>query len=177
MNIRLHLQSPGFQLNAVLDAAALPKLIELVQAHRVTDPALLGKGRLQRPDLPDQPRIDGPLSGITLEENPPVLTESSQSIRRRLAGLSTEQILAATQNATFPEKIAALTGLIQAKDESQTVRPRDIKALLVRARQEPPANPGRDFRLAWDQGWLARLQPREFVLTNPGWAKVGSMIT
>lgn len=168
MNIRIHLQSPGFQLNAVLDAAVLPQLIELVQAHRVTDPALLGKGRHQRGK--------GPLSGVAVEPAAPVLTESAKSIRDRLAGLSTEQLLAATQSATFPEKITALAGLLQARDDSQTVRPRDIKALLVRARQEPPANPGRDFKLAWDQGWLARLQQREFVLTNPGWEKVGSMI-
>ena len=180
MNIRLHIQSPGFQLNAVLNSDALPKLIELVQTHRITDPTLLGKGRLNRPetDAPstDQPRKEGPLAGITLEENPPILTESAKSIRERLAGLTTEQILAATQNATFPEKITALTGLIQAKDQTQTVRPRDIKALLVRARQEPPANPGRDFKLAWDQGWLARLQAREFVLTNPGWEKVATFM-
>jgi len=175
MNIRLHIQSPGFHLNAVLNSDALPKLIELVQTHRITDPTLLGKGRLARTET-DQPRKEGPLAGITLEENPPVLTESAKSIRDRLAGLPTEQILAATQNATFPEKITALTGLIQAKDQTQTVRPRDIKALLVRARQEPPANPGRDFKLAWDQGWLARLQPREFVLTNPGWEKVATFM-
>ncbi len=168
MNIRIHLQSPGFQLNAVLDAAVLPQLIELVQAHRVTDPALLGKGRQQCDK--------GPLSSVAIEPDAPVLTESAKSIRDRLAGLSTEQLLAATQAATFPEKITALTGLLQSRDDTQTVRPRDIKALLVRARQEPPANPGRDFKLAWDQGWLARLRQREFVLTNPGWEKVGSMI-
>lgn len=173
MNIRLHIQSPGFHLNAVLDSAALPMLIELVQAHRISDPALLGKAKI---DPATGPRKSGPLADITLEEAAPVLTESAQSIRARLAGLTTEQLLAATTDTTFPEKIVALTGLLQAKDETQTVRPRDIKALLVRARQEPPANPGRDFKLAWDQGWLARLQQREFVLTNPGWEKVGTLI-
>lgn len=180
MNIRLHIQSPGFHLNAVLNSDALPKLIELVQAHRISDPALLGKSQLkhQETNAPSAsaPERKGPLSGITMEEHPPILSESAKSIRERLAGLTTEQLLASTQHATFPEKITALTGYIQAKDQSQTVRPRDIKSMLVRARQEPPANPGRDFKLAWDQGWLARLQPREFVLTNPGWEKVGALI-
>jgi hypothetical protein len=177
MNIRLHLQSPGFHLNAVLAADALPKLIELVQTHRITDPALLGKNKPTSSSVAESPRKSRPLENVTLEESPPLLSESAQSIRTRLAGLSTEQLLAATQDATFPEKIVALTGLLQAKDQAQTVRPRDIKALLVRARQEPPANPGRDFKLAWDQGWLARLQALEFVLTNSGWEKVGSMIS
>jgi hypothetical protein len=124
MNIRLHLQSPGFHLHAVLHSEALPKLIELVQTHRITDPALLGKAKFN-PDRANKPaQKEGPLAGITLEENPPVLTESAQSIRARLAGLATEQMLAATQGATFPEKITALTGLLQARnDDSQTVRP------------------------------------------------------
>lgn len=177
MNIRLHIQSPGFHLNAVLDSTALPKLIEIVQNHRITDPALLGKSKLNPSSQSDRPGKAGPLANIALEEAAPVLSESAQSIRTRLSGFTPEQLLAATTNTTFPEKIVALTALLQSTEEGKTVRPRDIKALLVRARQEPPANPGRDFKLAWDQGWLAQLQQREFVLTNPGWEKVGSMIS
>jgi hypothetical protein len=177
MNIRLHIQSPGFQLNAVLQEAALPALIELVQTHRISDINQLGKGRLQAPESsPKDKNPNGPMAGITLEENPPVLSTAAQTVRQRFASLTTEEILSSTANATFPEKIVALSAILQAKNENQTVRPRDIKDLLVRARQDPPANPGRDFRLAWDQGWLARLQAREFVLTNPGWEKAGSLI-
>ena len=176
MKIRIQIHSPGLQLNAVLRPEALPALIELVQTHRITDTALLGKGGTGEKEIRPEGRPAGALDSISIETTAPVLSAAAEQIRNKLSGLTTEQILASTQGATFPEKIAALTGLLQARGTVETVRPRDIKAFLVRARQEPPANPGRDFRLAWDQGWLARLQEREFVLTNSGWEKVGSLI-
>ena len=176
MKIRIQIHSPGLQLHAILRPEALPALIELVQTHRITDPALLGKVGTDEKEIRPQDRPAGALDSISIETTAPVLSASAEQIRNKLSGLTTEQILASTQGATFPEKIAALTGLLQARGTVESVRPRDIKAFLVRARQEPPANPGRDFRLAWDQGWLARLQEREFVLTNSGWEKVGSLI-
>lgn len=175
MKIRIQIHSPGLQLHAVLRPEALPALIELVQTHRITDPALLGKGKSGEGHAHQVPAA-GSLDTISIAPAAPVLSATAEQIRNKLSGLTNEQILACTQDTTFPEKIAALTGLLQARGTVETVRPRDIKAFLVRARQEPPSNPGRDFRLAWDQGWLARLQDREFVLTNSGWEKVGSFL-
>lgn len=174
MNIRIQIQSPGFHLNSVLESEALPHLIELVQRHRITDPAKLAKmgRRAQNPG----PSTAGAISDSSPTESAPTLRPRSLKVRTRVSKVPVQRVLKATAGLTFPERIVALVGWLQAKDEGQTVRPRDIKQLLVGARQDPPANPGRDFRLAWDQGWLVRLQPREFVLSNEGWVKLAEML-
>ncbi len=176
MNIRIQIQSPGFHLNSVLEPEALPHLIELVQRHRITDPAKLAKmgRRVQNPGPATVTAGATPDSPPT--ESAPTLRPRSLKVRTRVSKVPVQRVLNATAGLTFPERIVALVGWLQAKDEGQTVRPRDIKQLLVGARQDPPANPGRDFRLAWDQGWLVRLQPREFVLSNEGWAKLAEML-
>jgi hypothetical protein len=174
MNVRIQIQSPGLHLNSMLKAEALPELIELVQKHRITDPEKLAKiakraRKLRMAESPDE----APKAAVSPA---PELKPRSIKVRTRVSKVPVQRVLNATAGLTFPERIVALTGWLQGQNEGQTVRPRDIKQLLVNARQDPPANPGRDFRLAWDQGWLVRLQPREFVLSNAGWAKLAEML-
>lgn len=176
MNIRIQIQSPGFHLNSMLNGEALPELIALVQKHRVTDPEKLAK--IARRGRMAKEAKDSQATSSLLVSPAPELKPRSIKIRTRVSKVPVQRVLNATVGLTFPEHIVALTGWLQAKDETENkaVRPRDVKQLLVGARQDPPANPGRDFRFAWDQGWLIRLQPREFVLSNEGWAKLAEML-
>ncbi len=174
MNLRIQIQSPGFHMNSMLNSEALPELIALVQKHRVTDPEKLAKFARRARAAADAKSGTGSEKPSTSPA--PELKPRSLKVRTRVSKVPVQRVLNATAGLTFPERIVALTGWLQAREETQTVRPRDIKQLLVGARQDPPANPGRDFRLAWDQGWLVRLQPREFVLSNDGWGKLAEML-
>jgi hypothetical protein len=175
MNIRIQIQSPGFHLHSVLQPEALPKLIELVQTHRITDPTKLGNRPAARNPTKD-PQKKSKLEAIEATDTPPVLSPATSSLMEKISHLEIASIIAATQNVTFPEKLVALSAFTLAKGANPTVRPRDIKNLLVSARQDPPANPGRDFRSAWDLGWMVRLQAREFVLTESGWQKAAELL-
>ena len=156
----------------MLDAAALPELIALVQKHRVTDPAQLA--RIGRRGARKEGGGPGPAAAEAVSA--PSLKPRSLKVRERVSKVKVQRVLNATAHRTFPERIVALTGWLQARDHDAIVRPRDIKQLLVDARVDPPANPGRDFRLAWDQGWLVRLQQREFVLSDQGWIKLAELL-
>lgn len=168
MLTRIHIQSPGFNLQTVLQSDALPALIEFVQKHRVTDIETLQRHRR-----------NGALarSGKAPATLAPLNPESTAQ-RTRLAELSAEAVFASLTAATFPEKLLVATGWLEAhQTEATPPHRRDIKRLLVRLGNEPPANPGRDFRSAMNEGWLVENGERCLNVTNEGWAKISSLLS
>lgn len=179
MFVRLHLQSPGFNLQTVLQAEALPALVELVQKYRVTDLAALQ--RLPRGDAAGPGQRMNPRRGMDHPAAPSVtvaLNEASTATRTHLTETAAETLFAPLAAATFPEKLLVATGWLEAH-QSATGAPhrREVKRLLVRLGHEPPANPGRDFRTAWNEGWVVEAGVRCLTVTNEGWAKIQSLIT
>jgi len=171
MFLRIHIQSPGFNLQTVLQAEALPELIAFVQKHRVSDPEVLKRGR----DARQTARSAKAGSGlIPANEAPVTLTADAIAVRAYIAAKPAEALLAGLRAATFPEKLLVATGWLQAHGpENAPPNRRDIKRLLVRLGHEPPANPGRDFRTAWTEGWLTQAGELCITVTNEGWAKIG----
>ncbi len=168
MLTRIHIQSPGFNLQTVLQSDALPALIEFVQKHRVTDIETLQRHRR-----------NGALarSGKAPVTLAPLNPESAAQ-RTRLAELSAEAVFASLTAATFPEKLLMAAGWLEAhQTEATPPHRRDIKRLLVRLGNEPPANPGRDFRSAMNEGWLVENGERCLNVTNEGWTKVSSLLS
>ena len=181
MFIRLHIQSPSFNLQTVLQPEALPALIELAQKHRITDPGMLPRGPRRGPeDRPPGMRTGpghGPHAAMPGAASPNVLNAESKTIRDQIRDGSIESLFAKLTAATFPEKILVATGWLEARDsEGLSPHRRDVKRLLVRLGQEPPANPGRDIRTAWKEGWLTEAGERCLSLTNEGWAKLQSLV-
>lgn len=167
MLLRLHIQSPGFNLQTVLQSDALPALIEFVQKHRVTDVDALQRHRRMAPGARPSP---APATKAPLSPAPTAL-------RASLTELTAESVFAGLTAATFPEKLLVATGWLEARQAENTPpHHRDIKRLLVRLGNEPPANPGRDFRSAMNEGWLVETGERCLSVTNEGWAKIALLI-
>ena len=188
MFIRLHIQSPGFNLQTVLPTEALPELIAFVQKHRVTDPVVLQRGQRRGPDSPRPPGGPGARPNASRAGGGPsqpqgdgassvTLRPESIAARNSLTNTPAKALFARLGTCTFPEKLLVATGWLEAR-QSDSLPPhrRDIKRLLVRLGNEPPANPGRDFRTAWNEGWLTEAGDRCLTVTNEGWTKVRSLI-
>ena len=172
MLIRLQIQSPGFNLQTVLQSNALPALIEFVQKHRVTDMEELQRHRRLGPNGPSQRNRPGSPSPQTSAP----LNAGSTAQRASLTDLTAEALFALLESPTFPEKLLVATGWLEARQADGTPpHRRDIKRLLVRLGNEPPANPGRDFRSAMNEGWLVETGERCLNVTNEGWAKIGTL--
>jgi hypothetical protein len=106
----------------------------------------------------------------------PLNTEST-TVRASLKDLTAETVFARLNAVTFPEKLLVATGWLEARQDDNTPpHRRDIKRLLVRLGNEPPANPGRDFRSAMNEGWLIQTGELCLAVTNEGWAKIGALI-
>ena len=175
-------------MDAVLRPDALPFLIELIQRHKV--PAAELAEHEKNPRRPGPPRPPGPPNrrrGITEPSRgrgslddvlapPPEWEASTLPARDKVATMNLEEFLGQVAPKTFPEKILALGAWLAARRDQPVIRPGDLKRLLVRLRQEPPANPGRDFRQAKELGWLMPLGHREFALTNAGWHQLAAML-
>ncbi|MCB1210113.1 MAG: hypothetical protein KDK97_12330 [Verrucomicrobiales bacterium] len=182
MFIRLHIQSPGFNLQTVLQPEALPALIELAQKHRITDPGALPRGPHRSPEGP-RPGMrrgpGGPPPGAATEAvaSPNILTPESKAVRDQIAASSVEALYGRLGTATFPEKILVVTGWLESRSaESLAPHRRDVRRLLVKLGQEPPANPGRDIRTAWNEGWVSEAGERCLSVTNAGWAKIQTLV-
>lgn len=175
-------------MDAVLRPDVLPSLIELIQKNKVPAAELAEHEKnLRRPGPPRPPGPPNRLRGNTeptrgrgrlddVMAPPPEWDASTLPAREKVATMNLEEFLGQVAPKTFPEKILALGAWLAARRDQPVIRPGDLKRLLVRLRQEPPANPGRDFRQAKELGWLMPLGHREFALTNAGWHQLAGML-
>jgi hypothetical protein len=112
-----------------------------------------------------------------VEVAPVPLSEESANLRDCLSKIPAEELFSRLGSCTFPEKLLAATGWLEARQpDGGSPHRREIKRLIVRLGHEPPANPGRDFRSAGNEGWLVEAGERCAMVTNEGWAKIGTLI-
>ena len=170
MQLHLSVRSPGIAVDAILAPEALPKLMELIQEHQVSDPSpgleLRGPRRARRRHL----------SG---NSKPIELDEEALSVRDRVKAFPDPKAFFQTaQPKNFPEKFLTLAAWHSATSDEDVFKGRHLIRALVSLGETPPANPPRDVHQAIDQGWIIRRHPesRLLSLTNEGWKRLGAML-
>jgi hypothetical protein len=174
--IELKVSGPGLQMRAALDDAALTALLNIVREHQLPveeapgslrSRAGAGVGAAERP-LPRRRR------GLSLEPAPVELDTDSKKVHRRLGGMSIEGLWGFVSSGSFPEKLVALVGWMEARGDDVIGR-RSVRRLFAHLGVSPPANPGRDLQAAARAGWIGG-RGEGLGLTNDGWHHLGGIL-
>jgi hypothetical protein len=122
--------------------------------------------------LSDNPPL--PMAAIVVEDlgDPDKAKMRTGMARTWLSEHSGAEALAKIGWQTFPEKIAILGALHEARGGDPGWRSSDIDTLFKAARETPPGNFARDISNAIKSGIVSPVTPRTYQISKTGWLKL-----
>lgn len=173
--ILLSIQTDGLQMNAALRPEALTELIALAQRYRTeSDPATSAGGsrfdhRRYGPRLPQ--KTERPLSSA-----PAALSEQAEAVKAGMKAVAWDTITKLLPTCRFGDKMLLLAAWIEARQVS-AVHKLQLSEHYARSGQEPAANPGRDLRNLFQEGFLQpSAHPKALRVSEAGWSRVRHLI-
>jgi len=167
MSIKLLLQAPGLNLQAVVTDDALPELITITQKFRDQDATASGAG------LP---------ASTTGVKEPPTNGSSAQAaneemIKAQLASHGAAELLNQLRWDTYPEKILLLGAWHEARGGSTPWKSCDMDSVFRQAKEGAPSNFPRDIKVAIKSGWINTHTPRTYSVTRTGWNRLADAMS
>lgn len=156
MSIKLIIQAPGLNVQAVVTDAALAELIRITQEYR--DQETESVVAAPSMTLPDQPKGSA--------------TPGEEASKGLLASYGAAELLNHLRWETHPEKILLLAAWHEARGGTTPWKSADMDAVFLNAKERSPANFPRDIKTAIKSGWIHTHTPRTYSVTRTGWNKV-----
>jgi hypothetical protein len=156
MSIKLIIQAPGLNVQAVVTDAALAELIRITQEYR--DQETESVVAAPPMTLPDQPKGSA--------------TSAEEATKGLLASYGAAELLNHLRWETHPEKILLLAAWHEARGSTTPWKSADMDAVFLNAKERSPANFPRDIKTAIKSGWIHTHTPRTYSVTRTGWNKV-----
>lgn len=166
MSIKVIIQAPGLNLQAVVTDDALTELITITQKFRDPDTVATAAGLTTLPAA-NEPVTNGSSTA----------TGNEQFLKARLTSLGAAELLNQLRWDTYPEKILLLGAWHEARGASTPWKSSDMDSVFRQAKEGAPSNFPRDIKVAIKSGWIQTHTPRTYSVTRTGWNRLAEALS
>ncbi len=164
MSIKVIIQAPGLNLQALVTDDALTELITITQKFRDQD-AVPAAAAAVPPTAAAEATTNG--SAAVNEE----------ILKARLTSFGAAELLNQLRWDAYPEKILLLGAWHEARGGTTPWKSSDMDSVFRQAKEGAPSNFPRDIKVAIKSGWIHTHTPRTYSVTRTGWNRLADALS